>query len=198
MKRQQIQLIALVVVLLAVIGLYFGFRHAGSSEESADAADTSSEVLSIKAKNITSVTASGKVTWALNYSGKKWTFAEGDHEVSSDIADTIAGSLNPLSADQVIGDVTDLSKYGLDDPYLTISVTTKQGKRYTLYFSDYNEMGGCNYFYVDGDTSTVYTCQSSLVSALGPELSSLDKTAADAAATAATAAAADTAAAATN
>ncbi|MBV9674783.1 MAG: DUF4340 domain-containing protein, partial [Acidobacteriaceae bacterium] len=70
--------------------------------------------------------------------GDKWAITQPQpYATDQDAINSLASSLSPVSADNVVEDkATDLGKYGLTTPSLTVAVRQKNGKTSDLVFGD--------------------------------------------------------------
>ncbi|MBV9613111.1 MAG: DUF4340 domain-containing protein [Acidobacteriaceae bacterium] len=115
----------------------------------------------------------GGATLTLERQNGKWEITSPDKlPADQDAASTLAGALSPVTADSVIEDnPSDVSKYGLNAPTLTVTVHETNGKSDQLYFGDDVPAGSLVYTRVGSDRK-VYAISSATKT-------SLDKTAND-------------------
>ena len=162
------------VVLAALSGLvWWTKRHPESAATSntppspklADIPEAKISEIDLKKKDGTSVT--------LQHQNGKWSITAPERlATDQDAAKSLAGSLGPITADSVVEDKpTDVAKYGLNAPSLTVTVHETGGKADEIYFGDDVPAGSLVYARVGSDPK-VYTVSSSTKS-------SLDKTAND-------------------
>ena len=91
--------------------------------------------------------------------------------MDQEAANLLASGMTGVSVYQVIPDVTDLSRYGLDAPAYRISVTDRDGSTTTVLIGDNNETAGSVYAVYEGETGTVYSVQPSIKAAVEKKLS---------------------------
>lgn len=72
---------------------------------------------------------------------------------------SMAAKFTRIIAKQTITDVTDLSQYGLEEPYNVVHCETAQGS-YTYNVGDYNSVGSV-YYICEPDSNTVYAVTTS-------------------------------------
>ncbi len=90
-----------------------------------------------------------------------------------DAVNSLTSSLSPITADNVVDDKpTDLSKYGLNDPSLTVTVDEKNGKSDRIYFGDDVPAGSLVYARVGSDPK-VYAVSSSTKTSLDKSVNDL-------------------------
>ena len=158
-KKLGLLLLALVVVCAAA----FAAVRLSPDEEAAE--DTSFTLLALEAEDIT------QLSW--DYDGESLTFAyDGEagwsypadpaFPLDSALLESMADTLGGVTAYRTIEGVDDLSQYGLDEPEVSVAVTT-QSEDYTLAIGDETAMGGQRYAST-GDGS-VYLVDSSLLDA---------------------------------
>ena len=161
MKKQRLQLITLLIILLAAVGGYFGLKAYNEKQSNAPSESTYFSVFDI---------AMGELTaFSYDYEGVEYSFVreenswlyEGDTTLDIDegMISSILNNVDNISSDTEITGVTDYEQYGLETPARTITLVTAE-QEYKLYFGDYNDMIAKYYLQVDGK-SEVYTTSGS-------------------------------------
>jgi hypothetical protein len=93
--------------------------------------------------------------------------------VDQDAANGLVTSLSPVTADSIVEDKpTDLTKYGLNAPSLTVTVHEKKGKSDEILFGDDVPAGSLVYAQHKGDPK-VYTLASSIKTSLDKSVNDL-------------------------
>ena len=117
-------LLALVVLAAAFLGIRQYNKNASSATSTTE--DTQETVLDVNSDDITSFryVYEGE-TYAFEKEDETWYYAD-DHSLNlnQDRIKAMILKVAPLKADQVIGNVTDMSQYGLADPDRTIQYET--------------------------------------------------------------------------
>lgn len=117
-------LLALVVLAAAFLGIRQYNKNASSATSITE--DTQETVLDVNSNDITSFryVYEGE-TYAFEKEDDTWYYAD-DHSLNlnQDRIKAMILKVAPLKADQVIGNVTDMSQYGLADPDRTIQYET--------------------------------------------------------------------------
>ena len=144
-KKNLVALISLSVLLVVCLVLYFvipqGKENPGDTEQNTAAqGSTGNNQSSITVDTIASdqidtltVKRKGKKDWSLKQQKKgTWTLTGiKGAPVNQETVSAILGNVNPVKATQQFeAESGDLSAYGLDQPFLTIQIRTKDGKDY--------------------------------------------------------------------
>ncbi len=181
MKKQKIQLIALLIVLVACIGGYFGASAYSKKKQAEEEKEESYTALTLgEDAEITGITVSGaEASYALVKEDDTWKFADNaDAKVTESSVTTMTEDLAEITGDNEIADVTDFAQYGLDDPQLTIQFTLSDGTGHTVKIGDKNSTISRYYLQVD-DSTTVYTVTSTLYSTFNKTVEDLTDTSED-------------------
>lgn len=171
MKKQKTQLIILLIVLAAAIGVYFAVKAWNKKEEEKESADDSTytalTLTDDEIKDITNITATNDAGgFKVSHDTKEdtWTFDDfPDESVDTTQIETMTKDLSDLSSDNEITSVTDFSQYGLDDPAMEVTITFSDGTTHKLDVGDYNSQISEYYLRID-DSDTVYTISSTIYS----------------------------------
>lgn len=177
MKKQQIRLIILIVVLAALVGGYFGlkqynrFQAAKAPEE-----PIGQQIVSLELEDI--------VTFSYDYENTNYAYekVDGTWQYPQDSSITLNQSqienmltnITPLTAVDTITGVTDMSQYGLDQPSRTISFESAQ-ESHIFYVGDYNSVSSVYYICKPSDT-TVYAVEASVINGFDLDVMDLAET----------------------
>lgn len=162
MKKQRVQMLVLIVVLCALAAAFFGIRQYNKIQAEKPV-EEEEQVIVIDA-------AAEEVTaFSYDYEGENCSFEKeediwyiaGDHSlnVTQSRMTTMLSGVTPLTATQVIENVTDLEQYGLAEPQRTITVETV-GASYILYVGEKNDLTS-SYYVSLPSTDTVYVVSAS-------------------------------------
>lgn len=165
MKKQKKQMIFLLLLLVAAIGVYWGIiRYNQWSTEQEKEKKEADKIY------VTNFSAAEVEKFSYDYQGETFSFTRRGEEWLYDEDETLdieESSLEEMIADAVkleasekIENVTDLSQYGLDTPGLIVTFQISE-KEYTLCVGDYNDMLGLYYAYIAEDETNVYLISSS-------------------------------------
>ena len=165
MKKQKIQMLVMVVILLLCIVAYFlATRYAKQQEQRDKDSETQGQV-NLTVIDPNDVDAFSYIADGTTYSYTKnkdtWT-CENDTSLKMD-ADSIAtllGNLKKITAAEAIDDYDSIADYGLDQPQNTITVTCGN-ETTTIDIGDYNEMLQEYYIKISGDDK-IYLADSTL------------------------------------
>lgn len=165
MKKQKIQMLVIVVILLLCIVAYFlATRYAKQPEQRDKDSETQGQV-NLTVIDPDDVDAFSYIADGTTYSYTKnkdtWT-CENDTSLKMD-ADSIAtllGNLKKITAAEAIDDYDSIADYGLDQPQNTITVTCGN-ETTTIDIGDYNEMLQEYYIKISGDDK-IYLADSTL------------------------------------
>lgn len=167
MKKKTANLVGAVVVLAVLSGAYAGVRFYAEKQEEKEQESEETETVKLMSIGTDDMKSLGffidnhEVTFEKD--GDDWIKSdEKDFPVNQDKLTEAAGTLYSVEADRALEDVEDLSEYGLDDPSNTITVTTEEEKT-VLQVGEKNTSTGQYYIKMEGDDSTVYVVESSVV-----------------------------------
>lgn len=174
-KKQAFTLIGLCLLMVAAICLYF-FVPKGEQEETDENGTTESTitVVNIDSEKISEVHISGEEEITLTKDGESWKMEEiPKAPVDADVVEGMFTAIRPVTALQELdASESSLSEYGLDQPKLTVSIGTSDGKKYELKFGNEVPVSGGNYG-LSGDSKKVYAFSDSLYQAFHIERNSL-------------------------
>ena len=156
------------VILAALSGLvWWSKRH--PEAPSASNTPPSPKLADIAAGQIKEIDLKKKdgATLTIRHENGKWALTSPEPlPADQDAINTLTGSLNPITADNVVEDKpSDVSKYGLTNPSLTVTVHEMNGKSDQIYFGDDVPAGSLVYARVDSDPK-VYAVSSSTKTSL--------------------------------
>jgi uncharacterized protein DUF4340 len=172
---QTTKLVIAAVVLAALSGaVWWAKKHPQSETSTTTPAsptfvsipDASIESISIQKKDASPTTIERKNgKWALT--------APAAFPADQEAANGLVTSLSPVTADSIVEDKpTDLTKYGLSAPSLTVTVHEKKGKSDEILFGDDVPAGSLVYAQHKGDPK-VYTLASSIKTSLDKSVNDL-------------------------
>ncbi|HEY3454826.1 MAG TPA: DUF4340 domain-containing protein [Bryobacteraceae bacterium] len=164
---QTTKLVIAAVLLAALSGaVWWAKRHPQTEKSNTPASPT---VVNIPDASIESIVIQKKDASPVTLERKngKWAItAPAAYPADQDAASGIVTSLSPVTADTVVEDKpTDLSKYGLTSPSLTVTIHEKKGKTDELVFGDDVPAGSLVYAQHKGDPK-LYTLASSIKTSL--------------------------------
>src|SRR3954454_8976903 len=170
-------LLVAAVLLVALSGVvWWSKRHPEAAQSSTANTPASPKLAEIPAAQIKDLTIKKKdgSTVEVQKTKDKWTIAApGQYPADQDAVTSMTSSLSPITADSVVEDkATDLSKYGLTAPSLTVTVHENNGKSDEIYFGDDVPAGSLVYVRVGSDPK-VYAVASSTKTSLDKSVNDL-------------------------
>jgi len=175
MKRQKVQLIAILVILILCIGSYvFLLKYNAKVEEDEETDDYT--ILTLDTDDIVKIvleTSDDGEVFTLVKSDDVWSVSGDDEtDIDESAVEDLLNDGETITSDKEITDVTDFEMYGLDEPALTITFTDSSDNEYKLSIGDYSSSASMYYARVN-DESTVYLVDSTVYSAFNIELDDL-------------------------
>lgn len=156
MKKQQKQMLILVAALLLLAAGFFGIRQYNRIQSEKPQKNSDITIVEASLDDITKFSYDYEgITYSFEKEDGVW-YAAGDH--SRNLVQTSVSSMlkdvAPMTAVQVMENVTDMSQYGLAKPERTISFETA-AESHIFYVGDYNSLSGVYYLSKPSGT-TVY------------------------------------------
>jgi len=170
-------LLVAAALLVALSGaVWWSKRHPEAAQSSTVNTPASPKLAEIPAAQIKDLTIKKKdgSTVEVQKTKDKWTIAApAQYPADQDAVTSMTSSLSPITADSVVEDkATDLSKYGLNAPTLTVTVHENSGKSDEIYFGDDVPAGSLVYVRVGSDPK-VYAVSSSTKTSLDKSVNDL-------------------------
>lgn len=166
MRKQQKQLIGLIAVLLILAAAFLGLRQY-NQKQSEDAGEEAEVLFSVNKDTVRQIN--------YDYQGENYTFEKeedvwycaNDRNLSLNQTSmgAMAARLAQMNIVNTIENVADMSQYGLDQDYRTLTFETDT-ESYALWIGDYNDMLDVYYVCRPGE-STVYTLSGQAVNCFG-------------------------------
>lgn len=159
MKKQKKQLLWMVLVLLLLVGGYFGVQKYNQAQAEKETEDDSLYALNVDSSEVTelSYTYEG-VEYAFVLEDDVWKYRDDETlNLIQSRLNTMAEKLASLAVESQIDNVTDLSVYGLEEPEKVITFLAG-GISYKIAVGDYNSMSGMDYININ-DSNVVYAVE---------------------------------------
>jgi hypothetical protein len=164
------------VLLVALSGLVYWTKKNPQSTDTTSTAAPSPTLLAIPDAQIQSIDLKKKdgSTIDLQRQNGKWAITSPEQVATDqDAANSVASALYSVTADSVVEEKgTDLGKFGLATPSLTVTVHEKNGKTHDLAFGDDVPAGSLTYARVDSNPK-IYTVFSSTKSTFDKSVNDL-------------------------
>ena len=164
MRKQQKQMLGMLVLLVILVAAYFGVRAYNDKQEEKEAAEGVVTVTDFTTDEVTrfSYTLDGEV-YSYTKDGESWTW-DGDTalDLQESMVKTMLNAVAGLTASEEMTEYEALSDYGLEEPSAAISVTTDAGTT-TLYVGNKNDITG-TYYVKCSNSESVYLISKNLSS----------------------------------
>lgn len=161
MKKQQMQMLILVLIFAALCAVLLGVKQYNKIQAEKSEETEGEIVIDVDADDI--------VRFSYDYEGEiytfekeedTWYYAEDHNRILLQYyTGSLVSGVAPLTAIQVLENVSDLGQYGLTEPQRTISFETATGS-YILYVGDKNPVTASYYVCLPSE-STVYVVDAS-------------------------------------
>lgn len=159
-KRKR-RLLILCGCLLVMTGIWFLTEKISLEEESSENDNADYNLLvHLTASDITEIGMNfQEESYNLKKEGEVWKELEDPSmELDTDLIDTFLANITALDSEIKIDDVTDFEQYGLDSPYLNLTLQT-ENDMCVIKVGNYNSMISAYYVQIN-DESMVYTITS--------------------------------------
>ena len=175
MKKKK-GLIAGIVILLILIGVYIGLKVAGPKEKEEQTEEKEITAFEVEAENISQVSIENDgVLYTFVKEEDTWKYAEDENlPLNQDIISNIISGLTSVKAQRELTDVENFADYGLSEPKLRATITAKNNEQTVLNFGDDNEAVSGTYMSI-GNNEKIYLVNSSLKTDLQFEKNDLAK-----------------------
>lgn len=172
MKKQKIQLIALILILAALAGSFFGITKYKEAQAEKPVEEKSTALFDLVGEDVVNI--------IYDYDGETYQYekAEGTWYLAEDHSQTVkhyylnamATGVASITVTQVLENVTDLGQYGLETPQMTIIFDTAI-QRFRIYVGDKNSMTSSYYIQLPDKPGTVYIVPETYINRFhcGPE-----------------------------
>lgn len=174
-KKKRMRMLAAVLVLAVLAGLYALVLHADFNGEDAAEEEEEIEVLAVGRDEVRSARIENSHgTLQLAYDGETWTSGDDpESALDQDAVSALFNRLNPLSAVRDLGEAPEeLADYGLAEPAVTIEITLADGQELTVYLGAAASDG--NLYFMTSESAHIYTGDSYLATAFDCQLSDLE------------------------
>ena len=175
MKKKK-GLIAGIVILLILIGVYIGLKVAGPKEKEEQTEEKEITAFEVEVENVSQVSIENDgVLYTFVKEEDTWKYAEDENlPLNQDIISNIISGLTSVKAQRELTDVENFADYGLSEPKLRATITAKNNEQTVLNFGDDNEAVSGTYMSI-GNNEKIYLVNSSLKTDLQFEKNDLAK-----------------------
>ena len=161
MKKQKIQILILLVLCIVCIGGYFSIRnYTFETEEETVSVD----VTNFNKDDVTELILSGDHEVHLVKTDDTWTESSlPDETIKESTVNTLLNEIaNITTTETVVEAPEDLSQYGLEEPFRTITAVLSDGTQVVIYAGNESDLLSEYYIKVEGDDN-VYLVSSNIV-----------------------------------
>ena len=161
MKKQKIQIMILLVLCIVCVGGYFIIRnHTFETEEETVSVD----VTNFNKDDVTELILSGDHEVHLVKTDDAWTESSlPDETIKESTVNTLLNEIaNITTTETVVEAPEDLSQYGLEEPFRTITAVLSDGTQVVIYAGNKSDLLSEYYINVEGDDN-VYLVSSNIV-----------------------------------
>ena len=175
MKKKK-GLIAGIVILLILIGVYIGLKVAGPKEKEEQTEKKEITAFEVEVENVSQVSIENDgVLYTFVKEEDTWKYAEDENlPLNQDIISNIISGLTSVKAQRELTDVENFADYGLSEPKLRATITAKNNEQTVLNFGDDNEAISGTYMSI-GNNQKIYLVNSSVKTDLQFEKNDLAK-----------------------
>ncbi|MDE6432714.1 MAG: DUF4340 domain-containing protein [Lachnospiraceae bacterium] len=162
MKRRN--LILLVLLMIALISVYYVIRYNNLEKQEEQNTDASEKVLSLELSDVVFIQfdLDGQQVIFVK-DGDTWKLSGDDSfRVNASAVESVILALTDMTSERTLEEITDLAEYGLDDPVQVVVLKSQEGTSCNIYFGRSNETTGNDYVCLDDDKTRVYTVSSSV------------------------------------
>lgn len=163
MKQSKLRnLILLVLLMAALISVYYVIRQNNQKNQEIENADVSEKVLPLEQSDVVFV--------QFVLEGQQVTFVKDDDlwklsgddsfVVNAGAVESAILTVTDMASERTLEEVADLEEYGLDKPVQTVVLKSQEDIRFDIYFGSSNETTGNDYVCLGSDKTTVYTVSS--------------------------------------
>lgn len=155
MKKKKIQLIVAVVVLLVLVGGYFGLLKYNEVASAKDADKKEGEVvLDLNKDDIAKLAITNNSgSYTLAKTNGVWTLEEDPSlTLVPESVDYVISALSSVNSYYTFDPDSDISQYGLDNSDLSAVITMTDGTTHTITVGDFSTINSKYFCFIDGTT----------------------------------------------
>jgi len=177
LKKKQIGIIVMAVLLVGLLAVYFSIMGKWTEDDTADTGEDeqSYAINTVDATTVNGISyTSGGVEYSFTLDGSEWKYdADEKFPVNSETLADMAGALADVQASKVL-DGVDINgaEYGMDKPAHVLKLKTNSGAVYTYRIGNYNRHSSLYYLSYEG-SDKLYMVSSAFVNLFGGELEDL-------------------------
>lgn len=176
MRKQRIQILTLLAVVVLLCAAYAGIRYYNEKQEKKEEEAEKAETISVTDLEVSDIT---KFSYRLegqqlcfSKDGDNWKY-DGDTslDMDEDAIETMLSKAVEVTAEEAVTEYENLEDFGLETPANTITITTENGET-VLYIGNQNEITN-QYYLKTGDSDTVYLVGSAVATGFNKSIDEL-------------------------
>ena len=155
-------LIAGIVILLVLLGVYIGLKVAGPKEEEEQTEEKEITAFEINAEDIAQVSIENNGVLYTFVKEETWKYTEDENlPLNQAVVSNLVSGITAVNAQRELKDIENPEDYGLSEPKLKVTVTDKDNTQTVLNFGDDNEAVSGAYMSI-GNNEKIYLVNSSV------------------------------------
>lgn len=176
MKKQKIQMLALLAVVALLCAAYAGIRYYNKNQEKKEEEAEKAETISV-----TDLEVSDIIKFSYQLEGQQLSFTkEGDEwkydgdtslDMDEDAIETMLSKAVNVTAEEAVTEYENLEDFGLENPSNTIMLATEEGET-ILYVGNQNEIMN-QYYLKTADSDTIYLVGSAVATGFDKSIEEL-------------------------
>ena len=172
-KKKWIPPVICLGVLIFLLIVYFVLKNQNTAPE--DKEITAEAVTSLTADDVTEISfyIEGIKYSFIRESGTWYQSDNRDFPANQDKISSMVSTFTDLTAERKLTDVENLENYGLKKPVNTVTLTSSDKNRLTIYIGNKNKDTGSTYIRISGDDTVVYVTDTDCTGALPGKLMEL-------------------------
>lgn len=176
MRKQRIQILTLLAVVVLLCAAYAGIRYYNEKQEKKEEEAEKAETISVTDLEVSDIT---KFSYRLegqqlcfSKDGDNWKY-DGDTslDMDEDAIETMLSKAVEVTAEEAVTEYENLEDFGLETPANTIAITTENGET-VLYIGNQNEITN-QYYLKTADSDTVYLVGSAVATGFNKSIDEL-------------------------
>lgn len=170
MSRGRKQMLIASIVLVAILGCYFGVKEYSDSIAKKQQEEEAAALTQVTAFEVADVTAfsytSADLAVAFQLDGETWKYiADKSLEIDTAKIESFLENFNAIESENEITDAESVEEFGLEEPMSSITFEFTEGNSLTCTVGEYNDVIGVYYFKTDA-SEAVYTVDGIVVNKL--------------------------------
>lgn len=156
-------LIAGIVILLVLVGIYVGLKITGSEDEKKNTEEEEITAFEVDSEDISQISIENNGNkYTFVYEDEGWKYLEDENiPLNEDFVSNIVSGITSIKAIRELENVENPADYGLESPQIKVTITEKDNTETTLNFGDDNQSVSGAYMSI-GSNEKIYLVNSSV------------------------------------